>query len=188
MNNNVKIARRAFISASVTRTAILCAALSPVGALLQSFSVGAKPQATTEAEFRTQLAKLGNKSLLTAQLAQTKASNDRVQMFASFEAAEQATIASILKEMGTPTPPPDTQAQALITSLKSASGGAFDKAFMKAQVDTHEALRTLTSGFVNSSKGKTSPQEMHTRHLASLALATITEHTERAKNIYNELG
>lgn len=188
MKNNIKSGRREFITKSVGSAILLGTAITPIAAMLQSFSTESSSGNISEAEFRTELAKLGTKSLLTAQVAQTKASNEKVKMFATFEAAEQKTIATILKEMGTPTPPPDAQAQAILTSLKAANGAAFDKAFMKAQVDTHEALRSLTSGFVNGAQTATSPTEKHTRHLASLALATITEHTERAKKIVSELA
>lgn len=188
MHNEITNSRRDFLSKSAVGTLLLSSGIMSVGTLLQSFTTGTASNAViAEAEFRSQLLQLGTQSLLTAQLAQSKASNAKVKMFATFEADEQKTIAMVLKEMNTPVLPPDAKGQDVLTKLKQASGAAFDKAFMKTQVDTHEALKTLTSSYVSSAQGNSSMPDMHTRHLASLALATITEHTTRAKALLTEL-
>jgi len=186
MSNKITNSRRDFLSKSVAGTLLISGGISSVGALLQSFTTTSNT-AIAEAEFRSRLLQLGTRSLLTAQLAQANASNAKVKMFATFEAEEQKTIAMVLKEMNTPVLPPDATSQEALAKLKSASGAAFDTAFMKAQVDTHEALKTLTSSYISSAQGKNTMPDMHTRHLASLALATITEHTARAKSLLSEL-
>jgi putative membrane protein len=186
MKNNTQNSRRQFLSHSLKGSLALVGGLSAAGVLLESFSLAPDPK--SELEFRTQLAPLGNLSLTTSQLALTKATNPKVKMFATFEAEEQKTMAKILQEMKTPTPPIDAKGQAVINNLKTLTGAAFDKAFMQAQVDTHEQLQALTAAYVANAEGKTALPEMHTRHVASVALATIKEHTERGKMLLGELA
>lgn len=186
MKNNTLNSRRHFLSNSLKGSILIAGGLSTAAVLLESFSPAA--DAKTEADFRTELAPLGNLSLMTSLLALTKATDPKVKMFANFEAEEQKTISKILAELKTPVPSVDTKGQAVMEKLKSATGSAFDKAFMQAQVETHEQLQALTATYVSNSADKTSLPELHTRQLASLALATIKEHTQRAKLLLTQLA
>jgi putative membrane protein len=137
MKNQTQNSRRQFLSHSLKGSLVLTGGLSGAAVLLESFTPAA--DAKSEAEFRMQLAPLGNLSLMTSLLALSKATDPKVKMFATFEAEEQKTMAKILAELKTPPPSTDAKGQAVMEKLKSASGAAFDRAFMQAQVDTHES-------------------------------------------------
>jgi putative membrane protein len=179
MENTKPTSRRTFLSTSLKGTALLAAGLT-TGGFLQSFTAIASPE--SELEFRKKLGQLGTLSLMTSQLALTKASNKNVKLFATFEAEEQKAVSAVLKEMATPVLPMDAKGTAVLNKLKASSGAAFDKAFMSAQVDTHVQLKSLVGGFVTASQGATGA-EMHTRHIATVALATIKEHVEVGKRL-----
>ncbi|MFD2286707.1 DUF4142 domain-containing protein [Pedobacter petrophilus] len=53
------------------------------------------------------------------------------------DAAEQETIGKILKDMNTAVRTPGKEGKALLSKLQEPNGAAFDKAFMRGQVDTH---------------------------------------------------
>jgi len=154
--------------------------------MLQSFSPAS--QAESEAEFRARLGMLGSLSLITSEIALSKAVNPKVKMFAKCEADEQKAIATVLKELNTPIPPMDAKGKAVMDTLNAVSGAAFDKAFMQAQHETHQQLKSLTGDFIKSTAGKTDMPEMHTRHIATVSHATITEHTEKSKMLLGELA
>jgi putative membrane protein len=183
MKNNEQNPRRKFLSVSLKGTALLAVGIS-TGGLLQSFTTETSPE--SELEFRKKLGQLGTLSLMTSQLALTKASNKNVKLFANFEAEEQKAVSTVLKELATPVLPMDAKGKAVLDQLNNSSGAAFDRAFMTAQVDTHEQLRSLVGGFVANSQGATSA-EMHTRHVATVALATIKEHVEVSKRLLDLL-
>ena len=178
MKNEKQNPRREFLSTTIKGASLLAVGLA-VSPFTQIFAAPAF--AESELEFRTKLAMLGTLSLLASEVATDKASNERVKMFAKFEVAEQTAIATVLKEMATPTPAADTKATAMLTKLKGLSGAAFDVAYMAAQVDTHQQLRSLVESFVSSSKNSSNTAEMHTRHIATVALATIKEHVEMSQ-------
>lgn len=94
-----KHTRRSFLTTTLKGTALLAAGMSSVS-VLQSF---ANPiPADTDLAFRSKLGMLGSLSLQTSEIALSKASNERVKMFANFEAEEQRAIATVLKELSTP--------------------------------------------------------------------------------------
>jgi putative membrane protein len=188
--------RRRFLAHSLQGSLVLSAGLPTLAALLQSFAAAAEapalwqgPTANTEVQFRTALAPLAQQSMLSSQLATTKAANEYARQFATFELAETTAMLSILKELGTTPSPPDAKAQAVMTQLQSASGPAFDKAYIAAQIQTHQQLRTLTDGYLaGPPTSKTNLLEMHGRHLALLASTTIKEHLVLTQRISSVLG
>lgn len=171
--------RRNFLTKSLKGAVIIGAGASFAGSLLNPVSAFAQ---TGSKELQAKVAMLGTASLQTSQLALTKASNPQVKMFAKFEAAEQETMGKILKDMGTAVPALSTESKALITKLQSLSGAAFDKAFMQGQVETHQKLHQAVLAL------NASGNDLHVKHVTSLALTTITEHTERGKMLLNQLG
>jgi putative membrane protein len=171
--------RRDFLSKSLKGAVVLGAGATFAGALLEPMHALAQ---TSDAALQATIAVLGTASLQTSQLALTKASNAQVKMFAKFEAAEQLTMGKILKDMGTPTPAPSAEGTALLTKLKALNGAAFDKAFMQGQVDTHQKLHQAVSALMNATKS------LHVKHVTSLALTTITEHTERGRMLLAQLA
>ena len=90
-------------------------------------------------------------------------------------------MGKILKEKGTTVAAPVAEQKALLSKLQSSSGKAFDQAFMQGQLNTHKQLYETVSALMKSS------QDNHVRHLTSLALATITEHTERAQILLGKI-
>lgn len=177
----MKSSRRQFLTKSVKNAALLGAGATFIGTLLEPIAGMAQP-GSSDATYRSRIAMLGTASLRTSQLALSKATNPQVKLFAKFEAAEQETMGKILKDMGTPVPAPGAEEKALLAKLQSSSGSAFDKAFMQGQVQTHQKLHEAVSAYMNASK------DMHVKHLTSLALATITEHTERGQMLVKQLA
>lgn len=171
--------RRDFLSTSIKSAITLGAGatigggiLSPIAALAQN----------ADAALQAKIAMLGTASLQTSQLALTKASSADVKMFAKFESAEQETMGKILKDMGTRVPAPSEEGKALMSKLQTLNGSSFDKAFMQGQVDTHKKLKEAVSALMNATSDK------HVKHVTSLALATIQEHTERGQMILGKIG
>jgi len=171
--------RRNFLTKSLKGAIFVGAGASLAGSLLDPVSAFAQ---TGSKELQAKVAMLGTASLQTSQLALTKASHPQVKMFAKFEAAEQEVMGKILKDMGTTVPAPSADGKALLTKLQTLSGAAFDKAFMEGQVETHEKLYQAVSAL------KASGNDMHVKHVTSLALTTITEHTERGKTLLSQLA
>jgi len=179
MKNITNHSRRKFLTTSVGAAVFAGASATFAGTFFKPFTLSA--QGSTAA-IQSKIALLGNASLQTSLLAATKAVNPEVKMFAKFETAEQETIGKILKDMGTVVPPPGAEQKALLAKLQAASGNAFDQAFMLGQVDTHQKLHQAVSELLKQST------DVHVKHVASLALATITEHTERGQILLKKLG
>lgn len=171
--------RRDFLSKSLKGAVMIGAGATFVGSLLDSATVHAQ---TSTAGLQSRVAVLGTASLQTSKLALAKASNPQVKMFAKFEAAEQETMGKILKDMGTTVPAPSAEGKALLTKLQSLSGAAFDKAFMQGQVETHQKLHQAVSALMNASSSK------DVKHVTSLALVAIQEHTERGQMLLGQLA
>jgi putative membrane protein len=170
--------RREFLSTSIkgamvfgTGAVIGGSILSPIAALAQN----------ADATLQAKVAMLGTASLQTSQLALSKALNAEVKMFAKFEAAEQETMGKILKDMSTAVPAPNEEGKALLSKLQGLNGATFDKAFIQSQVDTHQKLKEAVSALMNATA------DQHVKHVTSLALTTIQEHTERAQLLVGKL-
>jgi putative membrane protein len=179
MKKSTENSRRDFLMKSLKGAVIIGAGASFAGSLLDPLPALAQ---TGSQDLQAKVAMLGSAALQTSQLALTKASNPQVKMFAKFEAAEQETMGKILKDMGTAAPAPSAEDQALLTKLQSLSGSAFDKAFMQGQVETHKKLHQAVSAL------NASGNDPHVKHVTSLALTTITEHTERGQMLLSQLG
>ena len=171
--------RRDFLSKSLKGTVAFGAAATFAGSLLEPIAAFSQ---TSDAALQAKVAVLGTASLQSSKLALTKASNPQVKMFAKFEAAEQEAMGKILKDMGTTVPAPSAEGKALLTKLQSLNGAAFDKAFMQAQVDTHKKLHTAVTSLMTASSSK------DVKHVTSLALTSITEHTERGQLLLGQLA
>ena len=190
-----KTPRRVFFKKSVTGTIALGAGAPLIAALLQSFTVEAEaisfgdaPVAATEKEFRQGVIGPAELSLITSQMAVSKATNKNVKEFAGFELEEAKAVTAVLKDLGTPVPSMDAKAKATLDKIKSAQGAAFDKAYIKAQLENHEFLRDLAQNYLKNSVGKSGAAESQGRHLATLALSTFKEHVAITKRIMGELG
>ncbi|GAB4006561.1 hypothetical protein GCM10028808_08650 [Spirosoma migulaei] len=194
MKANVTPPRREFLKKSVTGTLALGAAVPLLASIVTSLTAEAaiplqgSPTAATEKEFRQGVIGPAELSLITSQLAVSKATNKYAREFAGFELEEAKAVTSVLKDLGTPVPAMDAKAQATLTKIKTTTGAAFDKAYIQAQLENHEFLRDLAQDYLKNSMGKTSPAESQTRHLATLALAVFKEHVALTKQILGQLG
>jgi len=164
--------RRDFLATTIKGVVVLGAGTTIAGGILNPGKAVAQ---TAEAALQAKIAMLGTASLQTSQLALSKASNAEVKMFAKFEAAEQETMGKILKDMGTMVPAPGAEGKAMFAKLQSLNGAAFDAAFMQGQVDTHIKLKDAVTSLMNATSSK------DVKHVTSLALTSIQEHTERGK-------
>lgn len=194
MKANETPGRRDFLKKSVTSTLALRAAVPLLASIVTSLTAEAaiplqgSPTAATEKEFRQGVIGPAELSLVTSQLAVSKATNKYAKEFAGFELEEAKAVTSVLKDLGTPVPAMDAKAQATLTKIKTTTGAAFDKAYIQAQLENHEFLRDMAQDYLKNSMGKTSPAESQTRHLATLALAVFKEHVALTKQILGQLG
>ncbi|MBD2702624.1 DUF4142 domain-containing protein [Spirosoma sp. BT702] len=191
MQNSDSTARRDFFKKSASGTLALGVGMPLMSSLLTALSAEASPladstQAATEKEFRQGVIGPAQLSLVTSQIAVSKATNKYAKEFAGFELEEAKAVTSVLKDLGTPVPAMNAKAQATLTKIKTATGAAFDKAYIQAQLENHEFLRDLAQNYLKNSVGKTSPAESHTRHLATLALAVFKEHVALTKQILDQ--
>jgi len=124
-------------------------------------------------------------SLATSQIAVERATNAMAKEFAGFELAEAIAVTTVLKDLGTAVPAPDAKASATLAMIRAASNGAaFDHAYITAQIENHEFLRDLATAYLrNSAAGTGDMSEKHGRHLATLSLATFTEHVALTRRI-----
>lgn len=128
-------------------------------------------------------------SLAISKIATEKASQKNAKEFAGFELTEAISETSVLKDLGTPVPPMDAKAKAILEKMKNtSSGNEFDTIYIKAQLETHEFLRDLAQDYLRNSKGKTTAAESHGKHLATLALANFKEHIAMTQRILGELN
>ena len=146
------------------------------------------PHAKTEKQFRMGVIGPATLSHMVSEIAVDRATNPAAKEFANFELREAIGVLTVLKSLGTPTPPMDANAKATLAKIKAAQGAEFDKAYIAAQLANHEFLRDLADGYLKNSAGHTSLAEMHGRNLATLALGTFKEHVVHTKNILKELG
>ncbi|MDQ2802246.1 MAG: DUF4142 domain-containing protein [Pseudomonadota bacterium] len=127
-------------------------------------------------------------SLATSQLGVQRATNRRAKQFAGFELTEAIAVTSVLKDLGTPVPDLSANAQAALDRVQAAADGAdFDQAYIAVQVDNHVFLRTITEAYLSSPPVSSDMMEMQGRHLATLALATFTEHVILTTEILHRL-
>ncbi len=126
-------------------------------------------------------------SLETSQIAVTKSTNAMVKEFAGFELTEAIAVTSVLKDLGTSMPTPDANAKMILDRVQATLKGAeFDRYCIAAQYNNHVFLRDLATAYLKQST-PSNAMEMQGRHLAPLALATFTEHTELTNRISTQL-
>lgn len=150
--------------------------------LLGALAIGVPGQALAQAMAQmgdaermhaTDTLRVGSLALQTSQIAQTKAQKPKVKEFAGFEVTEQTTIAQIINETSGLTPPaPDAEARAVMERLQAARGGAFDTAYIAAQIDGHQKLLAIQERYLSTGRNP------HMRHVAMLARGQIKEHLQ----------
>jgi putative membrane protein len=134
--------------------------------------------------------KVGSLSLATSRVAKDKATDLMVKAFATWEVAEQETIADILKSMetdgkaqGALKPPSDAEIEATldpegrsaVDNLNAASGADFDRQYLAAQLEGHQKLLAIQEEYLKVGQNR--------EHLSvtKLARGQIKEHIDHLK-------
>ena len=133
---------------------------------------------------------VGSVALQTSEIALQKAEDEEVKQFAKFEADEQKGLAEVLRSMlepaGTASPQvgagaaqPDQKHAAMIQKLQQAKAGdAFDKEYVKGQLDGHRELLQIQESFLQAR-----PQSREAMNVAKLAAGRIREHIEMLEDL-----
>lgn len=176
MKNSVQESRRNFLAASVKGAVMLGAGAVAMGIPLKSLA-----HSSIDAGYLDQIASIGTTSLETSRLALRNAVNPFVQLFAKFEKEEQEAVGSLLGTMGVVVPSMHPADPDLLPTLRSMNGPAFDKNYMVAQVKGHYRLKDVVSAYFQST------DNVYSKHVANVVLATINEHIERGEMLLKQL-
>jgi len=152
---------------------------------------GAQALGQAEQQWLQQTMMIGSVALQTSEIALQKAQDEDVKQFAKFEADEQKGLAEVLRSMlepaGTASPQgaagapsqPDQKHAAMIQKLQQAKAGdAFDKDYVKGQLDGHRELLQIQESFVQAR-----PQSREAMNVAKLAAGRIREHIEMLEDL-----
>ena len=165
---------QAFESRTTRRAAMLAVAAAAATPLLAAAAARADHHAGDMAgDYAKQTLMLGTLSLEASKIAQQKAQTPEVKKFAELEAAEQKTVAEVLKANGTqPVPmsemPPEMMQK--LERMRQMSGREFDAAYVEDQMSVHEMLLEVQQ----QKKGEplTDPKAV----LANLGIDAIKSH------------
>jgi putative membrane protein len=158
-------------------------------------SPGAQGQmGQAEQQWMQQTMMVGSVALQTSEIALQKAQDKHVKQFAQFERDEQTTIAEVLRSMMEPAgtaspqgaaaqPQLDQKHAEMVQKLQQAKAGeAFDKEYVKGQIDGHQELLQIQERFL---QGR--PQNREAMNAAKLARGHIKEHIAMLKDIQEGL-
>src|SRR3954462_8547344 len=153
-------------------------------------NAGAPGLGQAEQQWLQQTMMVGSVALQTSEIALQKAEDEEVKQFAKFEADEQKGLAEVLRSMlepaGTASPQsvagaaqPDQKHAVMIQKLQQAKAGdAFDKEFVKGQLDGHRELLQIQESFLQAR-----PQSREAMNVAKLAAGRIREHIEMLEDL-----
>ena len=177
----------------------LLASAAAISALLSApaFAQTTATAGDAEKKHADDTKKVGALSLATSRVAAEKATDPMVKEFVKWEVAEQETIADILKSMessdkaeGALKPPSEAEVEAMLDAegkasldkLKSASGKAFDKAYVTAQLEGHKKLLTIQEDYLKVGQNR--------EHLSvtKLARGQIKEHIDHLDILKSKVG
>ena len=120
----------------------------------------------------------------TSELALQRGQHQKVKQFATFEIAEQTAIAQVLTDVANPPAVPlDAGHEAVLKSLQSLSGPAFDRAYVQGQIQGHEELLLVQQGYLADHNRSTDGQ-----HIAVLARMVIQEHLTMLRELQQMLA
>jgi len=164
------------------RRAILAAAFAPGLAVAQT--TGGRDH---ELQHAAATLSYGAASLETSRLALSKATHAGVRRFASFEVAEQETLAEVLVNIGgdrnsiAPQRQPKIEDKAQLDRLRTLSTG-FDQAYVHGQIAGHRQLLQLQETYL--SRG----QDAAFKAVALLARGHIKEHLETLEGLQRDVA
>ena len=140
---------------------------------------------------------VGSFSLAASRLAQEKAQTDDLKEFAQLEAAEQETLADVLKSLrkplidGTVKPPSDAEVEQYLDrrgrerleKMRAAPAGTeFDREYLAAQATGHLELLRIQETYLNSGRNN-----RDFINVAKLARGMIKEHLQLLADIESEI-
>ncbi|RVU20154.1 DUF4142 domain-containing protein [Methylobacterium oryzihabitans] len=173
-------------------------AQNPPSAVTQATGNTGARMGDAEAKHAADTLAAGAMSLAASRVALQKAKDDDVKQFARFEVAEQETIADVLKAMRDPAtaasgsvkPPSepevtgqlDPKGKAMLDKLEQAkAGSAFDREYIRGQIEGHQALLKIQEDYLASGKDR------ENLAVAKLARGQIREHLALLKDIDADL-
>jgi putative membrane protein len=137
---------------------------------------------SVDRQFVSAAASGGIAEVQTAQLAEQQGSKSQVKSFAQkmiddhTKANQQ--LASLASQMGvTPPTEPDAKEKAAAAKLKALNGTAFDRAYVRQEIQDHKETIAL---FQKEAKSGQDPQ---LKQFASQTLPTLQEHLKMAEKI-----
>ena len=157
-------------------------------------SPGQGQMGQAEQQWMQQTMMVGSAALQTSDIALQKAQDEDVKQFAQFEHDEQTTMAAVLRSMMEPAgtasapgggaqPQLDQKHAAMIQKLQQAKAGdAFDKEYIKGQIEGHQELLQIQERFL---QGR--PQSREAMNAAKMARGHIKEHIAMLKDIQEGL-
>ena len=184
------IAGLSFASAAFAQTAQPQSSAQAGGAATVGTASGTQAFGQAEQRWLQQTMMVGSVALQTSEIALQKAEDEEVKQFAKFEADEQKGLAEVLRSMlepaGTASPQsvagaaqPDQKHAVMIQKLQQAKAGdAFDKEFVKGQLDGHRELLQIQESFLQAR-----PQSREAMNVAKLAAGRIREHIEMLEDL-----
>jgi putative membrane protein len=147
---------------------------------------GAPGLGQAEQQWLQQTMMVGSVALQTSEIALQKAQDEDVKQFAKFEADEQKGLAEVLRSMLEPAgtaspqgaagaaPQPDQKHAAMIQKLQQEQAGdAFDKDYVKGQLEGHRELLQIQERFIQARS-----QNREAMNVAKLAAGHIREHIQ----------
>jgi putative membrane protein len=151
----------------------------------QAGAAGAARLGQAEMQHMQQTLQLGSVALETSRLAQQKARNEDLKQFAGFEVEEQTTIAEIIRGMMDPSAtaaagsapaaagaaPRDPKGAEMVQKLSQAQGEAFDREYLKGQIEGHRDLLEVQERYLKSNS-----QNREHINVVKLARGRIMEH------------
>ncbi len=163
-------------------------ALLPVlaGSLSQPAAAQAAAAPFDIAAYRQGTLAISTVSREASESAIQRAWNPRVKMFAILERAEQLTLEQVMNGLqDPPLAPVDAAHRAALTKLAGLpTGNAFDSAYVKAEIEGHQALLALQEGYLKAYPDPTTDQA----HIAYFMRTFIHEHLALLAEIKTALG
>jgi len=184
------IAELSFASAAFAQTAQPQSSTQAGGAATVGTASGTQAFGQAEQRWLQQTMMVGSVALQTSEIALQKAEDEEVKQFAKFEADEQKGLAEVLRSMlepaGTASPQsgagaaqPDQKHAVMIQKLQQAEAGdAFDKEYVKGQLDGHRELLQIQESFLQAR-----PQSREALNVAKLAAGRVREHIEMLEDL-----
>jgi putative membrane protein len=153
--------RRDFLTTSAVGLALVAG---------RSITQAAPTPGSPEAKYVADNLALGTMALETSKVAVAKSSKAKVKQFASFEVAEQSTIAEILQMAGASAKPDTTASDAMVKKLQAENGASFDREYVRGQTEGHQKLLSVQETYITNGK-----DPLHLA-VAKLASGQIKEH------------